>query len=402
MVCMTILCISCFLKGQDFLRACKEAGNTIYLLTKESLRDADWPHDSIDEFFFMESDVNTPENFQTLVQGMSHLMRQRNIDRIVAMDDFDVEKAAWLREEFRIPGMGQTTARYFRDKLAMRMKAADAGIAVPPFSALFNDEEINHFHTSVSAPWVIKPRGEASATGIRKVHTPEESWSVIHELGDKRHTYLIEQFKPGDVYHTDALCKDGQVVFCRNSKYLNTPFEVAHGGGIFRSQTLPFGEMEDKALKDLTSRVMTAFGMQYSAAHTEFIRTADGTFYFLETSSRVGGAHLAEMVEFSAGISLWKEWAKLESDMAGDRTYKLPKVEEKHAGILVSLSRYQWPDMAVFNDPEVVWKINKEYHVGMIIASNDRKRVSDLLDKYAEIVARDFHASAPPPDRSLD
>ncbi|MCB0705968.1 MAG: ATPase [Saprospiraceae bacterium] len=397
---MTFLCISCFLKGEDFLKACKAAGNRVFLLTKSSLKDAAWPRESIDEFFYMDSDKNTPENFENLAMGMGNLMRQNQIDRIVALDDFDVEKAAFLREEFRIPGMGQTTARYFRDKLAMRIKAADAGIPVPGFSALFTDEAINHFHATVPAPWVIKPRGEASATGITKVHSAEESWAAIHKLGDVRHHYLIEQFKPGDVYHSDALCQDGKVTFCRTSKYLNTPMEVAHGGGIFRSQTVPFGGEEDKALKALTQKVMTAFGMQFSASHTEYIRAEDGNYYFLETSSRVGGAHLAELVEFSSGINLWAEWARLESAISEGKKYTFPKPVNKPAGILVSLSRHQWPDMTVFNDPEVVWKINKEYHVGMIVSADTRERVSELLDKYAQIVARDFHASAPLPDRS--
>ena len=43
-------------------------------------------------------------------------MRSKKIDRIVALDDFDVEKGAYLREHFQISGMGQTTARHFRDK----------------------------------------------------------------------------------------------------------------------------------------------------------------------------------------------------------------------------------------------------------------------------------------------
>ena len=41
--------------------------------------------------------------------------------------------------------MGQMSTCNFRDKLAMRMKAAKAGMQVPGFSALFNDEEIHQF-----------------------------------------------------------------------------------------------------------------------------------------------------------------------------------------------------------------------------------------------------------------
>lgn len=394
---MTFLCVSFYFKGADFLRACKEAGNTVYLLTKGSLRDEPWPRESIDEFFYMESDDNSPENLHNIGKGLAWLQRENRIDRIVSLDDFDVEKAAYLREEFRVPGMGQTTARYFRDKLAMRMRAADAGIPVPAFSALFHNSDIDEFTRKVSPPWMVKPRSEASATGIKKVHSAEELWQVLDNLGDERHRYLIEQFKPGAVYHADSLSVEGKVTFCRISQYLATPLEVAHGGGIFRSCTVPFGGKDDKALQKLTAQVMKAFGMQFSASHTEFIKCDDdGQFYFLETSSRVGGAHLAEMVEFSSGINLWAEWARLESAMAHGQAYQTPEPRYDHAGILVSLSRYETPDMSSFNEPEIVWHISKKHHVGFIARSQDRERILALLDSYAQRVQQDYHASAPP------
>ena len=155
---LTVLCISFYFKGQDFLRACKAQGCRVYLLTKKSLAEKDWPRDSVDEFFYLENDDNTPANLDDMTKGFAFLMRRVKIDRIVALDDFDVEKAAWLREHFRIPGMGQTTARYFRDKLAMRIKADEEGITVPAFSALFNDAEVQQFLQDVPAPWIVKPR----------------------------------------------------------------------------------------------------------------------------------------------------------------------------------------------------------------------------------------------------
>jgi hypothetical protein len=280
------------------------------------------------------------------------------------------------------------------------MKAAEAGITVPPFSALFNDDAVNQFLQTVPTPWVIKPRAEASAAGIKKVHSAAEAWAVIDKIGDERHQFLIEQFKPGAVYHADALTVDGKVIFCRISQYLNTPFEVAHGGGIFRSHTVEFGGKDDKALQKMNKEVMKAFGMQFSASHTEFIKAdEDGQFYFLETSSRVGGAHLAEMVEYSSGINLWAEWSKIEDAMAKGSAYQLPPVRKDYTGILVSLSRFQHPDTTVFNDSEIVWRINKDYHVGMIVRSDKRERILELLDDYAERVFRDFHASAPAPDK---
>lgn len=396
---MTFLCISCYFKGGPFLRACAEAGNTVYLLTAKKLEQADWPREAVSEFFYLEDDSNEPANLDRIADGVAWLMRERQIDRIVALDDFDVEKAAFLREEFRIPGMGQTTARYFRDKLAMRIRAKEAGIPVPAFSDLFNDIRLTDFANRAAYPCLVKPRGEASAAGIKKVHSAQELWGHVHQLGEKRKDYLVEEFRPGDVYHVDAISHDGELVFCQVSRYLSTPFEVAHGGGIFRSVSVPYDHDEAHLLRRLTGDVMEAFGMQFSASHTEFIRTADGQFVFLETASRVGGAHLAEMVEAATGVSLWAEWARLETAKAGGRAYRVAERRYDQSGILVSLSRYEWPDMGGFADPEVVWKIHKSYHVGMIVAADNSARVKELLDDYAGRVARDFHASAPAPDK---
>lgn len=398
---MTFFCVATFFKGIDFIKACKAAGNTVYVLTKKSLEHEPWPSESIDEMFYVEHDNNKPENLALVTEGLAYVMRSRKIDRIVALDDFDVEKGAYLREHFRIPGMGQTTARYFRDKLAMRVRAAEAGINVPAFSALFNDQEIHEYTQRVPAPWLVKPRTEASAIGIKKVHSAEELWQVLHTLGDNRHNFLLEQFKPGDVYHADSLIFDGKVQFCRVSQYLSTPFEVAHGGGIFRSMTVEFDGEDDQALQQLNAEVMKAFGMQYSASHTEFIKCyEDGKFYFLETSSRVGGAHLAEMVEISSGISLWKEWAHIEDAAAAKTAYELPTVRQDHAGIIVSLSRFQHPDDSSFNDPEIQWRVRKDHHIGMILKAEKRQRIQTLLDEYAERIRNDFHASAPPKEHA--
>lgn len=398
---LTFLCVSCYYKGVDFLKACKAEGNRVFLVTSKKLENENWPKDQLDDIFYMNEDENGEWNMNDLIAGTAFLYRQHEIDRIVALDDFDVEKAALLRENFRIPGMGQTTGRYFRDKLAMRMKALEEGIPVPGFSGLFNDDQINRFIAENPGPWVVKPRSEASATGIKKVHNVDELWQHVHSLGELRHNYLIEQFKPGAVYHVDSLSNNGKLLFCRVSQYLNTPFEVAHGGGVFLTHTVEFGGEDDKDLKKLTDKVMKGFGMQYSASHSEFIKcNEDGKFYFLETSSRVGGAHIAEMVYYSSGINLWAEWARLETAIARGAKYKLPKAKNDHAGLMVSLSKFEHPDMSVFNDPEVVWNIDKSYHVGTIMTSPSRDRIIELLNQYAERVFRDFHAAAPAPDKS--
>jgi len=386
----TFVCISNYFKGSDFLISLKNAGNTVFLVTSEKLRHKPWPFESIDEVFYMEGqDIDW--NLEHLLLGVSNLMKSNQIDAVVALDDFDVEKATYLREHLRIAGMGQTTGRYFRDKLAMRMRAKSCGISNPNFSSLFNDHDINTFADTIPAPWVLKPRSEASASGIIKVYDKESLWMHINEMGNNRFKYLVEQFRPGDVFHCDSLILDGKIIFSITSRYLATPMEISQGGGIFRSANIPYNSEDDKAIKKVNEQVIKGFGLKHGAAHSEYIKcNDDGRIYFLETSSRVGGAHLAEMVAAASGINLWTEWAKIEDALVKGTKYTLPKPKKEYAGIVLTLSKFENPDLSSFDDDEVCFRVPLEYHAGLIVSSDKHEKVLELLDNYADRLIRDF------------
>jgi len=386
----TFICISNYFKGSDFLIHLKDLGNKVYLITSEKLRDKPWPFEHIDEVFYM-SGQDTDWNLEHLLLGVGNFMKSNKVDAIVALDDFDVEKATYLRENLRIAGMGQTTGRYFRDKLAMRMRAKSCGISNPNFCSLFNDHDINTFADTISAPWVLKPRSEASASGIIKVYDKESLWIHINEMGNNRFKYLLEQFRPGDVYHCDSLVLNGKILFSITSKYLTTPMEISQGGGIFRSANIRYDSEDDIAIKAINEQVIKGFGLKNGVAHSEYIKCNDNDrIYFLETSSRVGGAHIAEMVAEASNINLWKEWAAIEDVLVKETKYTLPKIKKEYAGIVLTLSKFQHPDLSSFSDPEVCFRVPLDYHAGLIVKSDSNERVLELLDNYADRLVKDF------------
>ena len=396
---MTILCLASYDKGYDFLREAKRQGATVVLLTSQSLQHtAHWPVESIDEIFYMP-DGDQQWNREQTINGISYLARTREFDRIVPLDDFDVEVAAMLREHMRVPGMGETTARHFRDKLAMRVKASDAGIAVPDFVHVLHHGKVAAFLERIPGPWVLKPRSMAGAIGIKKVHSAEELWRAVEQLGDEQSRYVLERFVPGDIFHVDTIVYERDVRFAIASGYGRPPLEVSHGGGIFTTRILERDSAIAGRLLELNARVLEALGLVRGISHSEYILgREDGRLYFLETSARVGGAHIADLVEAATGINLWAEWAKVE--IAGGKSpYSPPTPRNDYAGLLVSLARQEFPDASGFNDPEVVWRMDKPHHVGLIVRSPDAGRVRELLAGYAERVATDFHAAVPPKDR---
>jgi biotin carboxylase len=392
---LTLLCITTYEKGQDFMRECKRQGCKVLLLTAEKLRDADWPRESLDDTFYLPAELPLAD----IVQAVTHLAQTHKLDRIVALDEFDMETAATLREHLRVPGMGLTTMRYFRDKLAMRMRALDRGVSVPDFVPVFHHNDVRYYLENVRGPWVLKPRQEASAIGIKKIHNSDELWTILGQLGNKQSNYLLEKFVPGEVYHVDSVVSENEVVFANVSKYGKPPMNVAQGGGVFTTFTVSRGTDADIGLRTINRELIAALGLMRGVAHTEFIQAhEDGHFYFLECAARVGGAYISEMVEAATDINLWREWARIEI-AGGDGTYKLPPVREEYAGVVLSLARQENPDTSAYNDPEVCLRIKKHHHAGLVLQSNDPERVRSLLENYAPRFVQDFLAVEPPREK---
>src|ERR1700676_501330 len=390
-----ILCVSSYEKGQEFLRACKELGCTVYLLTIEKLRNSSWPREVIDEMFFMPEELPIHE----LLVAVSYAARTRYIDRIVALDEFDMENVAAIREHLRLPGIGQTAMRFFRDKLAMRTQAREAGLLVPEFVHVLNYENVKEFMARVPGPWLLKPRSQASGIGMKKIQAAEELWPWLDQLGDQQSNFLLEQFIPGSVYHVDGIVADRKVLFAEAHAYGVPPLEVSHYGGVFTTHTMKRDDAETIALKQVNRKVVEGLNLVRGVFHGEFLQAEqDGRIYFIEIAARVGGAYISDVVQAATGINLWREWARLEVT-AGTQEYRLTEVRSDYAGVILSLARQQEPDTSGYTDAEIVERIAKYHHAGFLLKSGSEKRVEELLTGYAKRFAEDFLAREPVPDR---
>ena len=178
---------------------------------------------------------------EQILNTVTYLARTRKFDRIVALDEFDMRTAAMLREHMRVPGMGSSTTANFRDKLAMRHEAARAGMPVPEFVAVVHHPTIAKYLETVPGPWVLKPRSEASAIGIRKIHEPAQLWAALEELGDAASYFLLERFVPGAIFHVDSIISEREVVFASASQYGKPPMQTMHEGGVFTTRILDRG-----------------------------------------------------------------------------------------------------------------------------------------------------------------
>ena len=392
---LTILCVSSYEKGQEFLRTCKALGCRVLLLTVEKLHDADWPRESIDDLFVMPEHLS----LEHLLYTVSYMARLQPIDRIVALDEFDMENVSALREHLRIPGMGLTTVRYFRDKLAMRARAKEVGILVPEFMHVLNHQALIEFMARVPGPWLLKPRSQASGIGMKKINAAAELWPWLEQLGDQQSFYLLEEFVPGTVFHVDSIVSEREVLFAEPHGYGAPPLDVSHHGGVFTTRTLPRDSADANTLLKSNRELIQTLGLPRGVTHAEFLKSyADGRFYFIEIAARVGGAYISNVIEAATDINLWREWARLEV-AAGKQPYELPPVRRDYAGVILSLARQEHPDTSAYTDPEIVYRVSKYHHAGFVLKSPGSERIQELLDSYSARFLGDFLATEPVPDK---
>jgi biotin carboxylase len=389
------LCIASYEKGHDFLRQCAEMGVKPTLLTLNKLCDADWPREALEELVTMPSGL-TREQILNTVSWMS---RGRRFDRIIALDEFDLETGAQVREHMCIRGMGITTVSNYRDKLAMRTNASQAGFLVPEFSRVLNYDELRDYMNRVPPPWLLKPRTEASAVGIRKIEDSEALWRALDDLGDRQSYFVLEQFVPGEIFHVDSIVSEREVVFSVVHQYGRPPMQVMHEGGVFTTRTVDRLSRDWTELTAFNAALAPSLGMVRGVTHAEYIRAhADGRYYFLEIAARVGGAFIADLVEVSSGVNLWREWATLEVAHLRGKPYAPPAPRKEYAGSVLCLAQTAEPDTSAFNDPEIVLRVKKHHHAGLIVRSESPTRVQHLLEKYSAEFANQFLASMPPPE----
>ena len=373
------LCLASHEKGHDFVRQCAQMGVRVTLLTLDKNLDAAWPREVLEELTTMPAGLNREQILNTV----SWMARGRRFDRVVALDEHDLETAAQIREHMRVPGMGTTTAGCYRDKLAQRVIASAFGYKVPQFCRVLNYDELRDYMARVPAPWMLRPRvGRALAPSVT-IYDSERLWRALDDLGDAQSHYILEQIVPGDVFYVDAIVSECEVKFSVVHQGGERPQMLGQMDEVFTSRTVDRDGRDAKTLTAINLELAPSLGMVRGVTHAEFLRSySDGSYYFVEIGARVGGALLDRAVEAATGINLWREWAKLEIGDLRRADYVVPESFQGYAGSVVCMAQGPWPDLDSISDPSIVTRIRMDGYAGLIVRAANAERVKRLVDDY--------------------
>jgi hypothetical protein len=93
------------------------------------------------------------------------------------------------------------------------------------------------------------------------------------------------------------------------------------------------------------------------------------------------------------------EWARIEVALAAGTDYTLASLGGDFAGSVISLARQDEPDTGAYTDAEIVLRLHKPHHAGIIVKSASEQRVRELVESYAVRFLEDFCAVLPAPEK---
>lgn len=236
------------------------------------------------------------------------LFERFGFERIIAVSEFDLLRAARLRDRLGLSGQGEQSAMAFRDKLLMKSLAAAAGISVPVCRAIHNPMDVLSFVQVHGLPVVIKPILGAGAVNTHIVRTQEQLEalldSVLFASADLSPGLEIETYVAGHMYYIDGFRLNGVLRAIWPSRYLNTCHDFSHGS-VLGSFTLGPENPLAERLCSFTRRVLRALPTpETTAFHCEVFHTPSDEIVLCEVASRVGGPRTPELFEHALGFDL--------------------------------------------------------------------------------------------------
>jgi biotin carboxylase len=186
------------------------------------------------------------------------------------------------------------------DKAHMRRwLAGDDRFAVA--SAVVQDpEELRRFADRSGFPLIVKPPNGVGSIGVRRLGDAGE---IVADLFGDKLPLLAEAYLEGREYSVEAVSHEGRHAIVGITEKLvigegpNGFVEVGH-----RFPAV-LDEDEEQALRTFVAGFLDRLGLRRGLSHTELIVAAGGPAV-IETHSRNGGDHIADLVRLATGFDM--------------------------------------------------------------------------------------------------
>jgi hypothetical protein len=250
-------------------------------------------------------------------------------EQVLANFEFDLSRAARLREQLGLPGQTLPSATAFRDKVLMKDLCRARGLAVGDYRRVRTATDILEFVAAHGYPVVVKPANGGASLDTHVLRGDEELRALLGGGLVPRFDFvpnlIVERFVEGEMYHVDGLVVAGEIALVWPSRYINNTLsfkdDVALG-----SLTLDPGTPLTERLRAFTRAVLAALPTPPTTTfHAEVFHTPQDELVLCEVASRTGGAKVAAALELAFGVDINEAWYRVLCGLPAKRPAAQPE-----------------------------------------------------------------------------
>lgn len=243
--------------------------------------------------------------------------------KIVCTDEFNLLHAGRLRRKYNLTGNTDHDMITFRDKTKMKSILQEAGIRVPRFTLLQQNDTFEFLAETLGLPFVIKPIDSSGSFGVSIVHTSTEYSAIMHNIKNSTASFEVEEYIKGTLFHVDSCTQDKKITFICANEYSCPNNEYTHGKPL---GSIPVTELHlQKKLIDFACQVLSTLQSNNLVNHMEIFVTDKNELVFLEISARPPGG----LVNFTHQINYAVNLMDLDFFLQTELFVELPKLEKK-------------------------------------------------------------------------
>ncbi|MDA0747046.1 MAG: ATP-grasp domain-containing protein, partial [bacterium] len=265
------------------------------------------------------ADDYTKQSFYTRGRSLSEILslaadlhEQVHLDGVVTFWEEDVPTCACISQHLGLPGNSVTAAMNARSKYHMREAFQQAGVPVPSFRLITDEESLENACREIGLPAVLKPEWGADSEWVTRVDTVEQALERYREI---RHVvriqdsiypypptrFLLEGFLSGPEVSVEGVMQNGNVTLYA----IIDKAKMSESFFIERGECTPsrFPAQVQEDIRDMVTRGAAALGLVNSGIHAEVKITPDGP-RLVEIGARMGGDCIQPLVKRVYGIDL--------------------------------------------------------------------------------------------------
>jgi biotin carboxylase len=243
----------------------------------------------------------------TVAAARRYHREARPIDGVICIASDVPLTVASVAAELGLPGPPLDAARLASDKLAMKRRLAERGVAVPWFAPAPTAADLRAHVAEQGYPLVLKPADSRGARGVLLLRDARTDLAWAHAVALRESPsgqVMVERFIAGPQVSTESLIIDGvahTIGFAdRNYEQLDrfAPYVIEDGGELPSRLTAE----EQAAVRALIQRATEAFAVRAGVVKGDIV-LCDGQPYVIEIALRLSGGYLCtHEIPLSTGV----------------------------------------------------------------------------------------------------